>query len=108
MKPTDIFTAILKALGVSVLVYAIAGLPQVIRYSPYFLNSDSPLSEPAVKATYSSSVNAYWQTTLAHTAILLVFGCCLLFKTNLFVRLAYGTATRENEIQQEASGALQP
>ena len=83
MKPTDIFSAILKSIGVMFWAYSLAGLPGAIRYSPYFYKVDTTIRGLA------DGVDSYWQLSLVHSVILFVFGCFLVFGTELFVRLAY-------------------
>jgi len=97
MKPSDVFCAVLKAIGVMFWVYTAQALPAAIRYLPYFLKVDETVKGLA------ESMNTYWQLELTRSAIYFVSGCLLVFSTRLFSRLAYGSAAQTTSVT--ATGA---
>src|SRR5262245_57115646 len=71
MKPSEVFCAVVKAIGVMFWVYAVEGLLPALRYSPYFYKVNTTIEGMA------ESVASYWQLEIARSAIYLMLGCLL-------------------------------
>jgi hypothetical protein len=96
MKPIDVFVAILKAYGVVLWVRAIIDLVAALRYSPFFWGGATTSDSIPISETYTQSIHAYWQTTVATSVILFVIGLVLIFSTRLFAKFAYGAFATQN------------